>query len=143
MSIADSDISVKVESALVDHPDVVEAAVVSSPDPIRGQVIKAFVVLTESRKRKIRKEREEEEKKTKKSTDEDIDDQSKTMKSEDKDDDEDEKSTVAIEEELKAHVKSMTAPYKYPRKIQVVDSLPKTISGKIRRVELRNEEWRR
>ena len=141
MSIANSQTSFQVESALVDHPDVVEAAVVSSPDPIRGQVIKAFVVLTESRKRKIRKEREE-EKKTKKSTDEDIDDQSTMMKSEENDDDY-EKSTVAVEEELKAHVKSMTAPYKYPRKIQVVDSLPKTISGKIRRVELRNEEWRR
>ena len=113
---------------------------VSSPDPIRGQVIKAFVVLTESRKRRILEEREEGDKIR---TDDYIDDQSTTMKSEDKVDDEDEKSTVAIEEELKAHVKSMTAPYKYPRKIQVVDSLPKTISGKIRRVELRNEEWRR
>ena len=43
--------------------------------------------------------------------------------------------------ELQDHVKSVTAPYKYPRKIEFVDVLPKTISGKIRRVELRNQEW--
>ncbi len=45
--------------------------------------------------------------------------------------------------ELQNHVKSVTAPYKYPRKIEFVDVLPKTISGKIRRVELRNQEWDR
>ncbi|MCP4214727.1 MAG: AMP-binding protein, partial [bacterium] len=43
--------------------------------------------------------------------------------------------------ELQDHVKKVTAPYKYPRKIDFVDSLPKTVSGKIRRVELRNNEW--
>lgn len=41
---------------------------------------------------------------------------------------------------LQSHVKEMTAPYKYPRKIEFVDELPKTSSGKIRRVELRNKE---
>jgi acyl-coenzyme A synthetase/AMP-(fatty) acid ligase len=44
---------------------------------------------------------------------------------------------------LQEHVKSTTAPYKYPRKIEFVTSLPKTVSGKIRRVELRNREWGR
>lgn len=43
--------------------------------------------------------------------------------------------------ELQAYVKKVTAPYKYPRKIEFVQALPKTISGKIRRVELRNAEW--
>ena len=43
--------------------------------------------------------------------------------------------------DLQAHVKSVTAPYKYPRKIQFVDSLPKTVSGKIKRKELRDKEW--
>ncbi|NJL59656.1 MAG: AMP-binding protein, partial [Desulfobacteraceae bacterium] len=43
--------------------------------------------------------------------------------------------------ELQEHVKKVTAPYKYPRKIDFVEALPKTISGKIRRVELRNSEW--
>lgn len=43
--------------------------------------------------------------------------------------------------ELQTHVKSVTAPYKYPRKLEFVDALPKTISGKIRRIELRDKEW--
>jgi medium-chain acyl-CoA synthetase len=42
---------------------------------------------------------------------------------------------------LQDHVKKVTAPYKYPRKIEFVTQLPKTISGKIRRIELRNSEW--
>ncbi len=42
--------------------------------------------------------------------------------------------------ELQEHVKRVTAPYKYPRRIEFVDSLPKTVSGKIRRVELRQRE---
>ncbi|MBT7951488.1 MAG: AMP-binding protein [Gammaproteobacteria bacterium] len=45
--------------------------------------------------------------------------------------------------ELQNHVKSVTAPYKYPRKLEFVDSLPKTVSGKIRRIELREQEWAR
>jgi acetyl-CoA synthetase len=40
--------------------------------------------------------------------------------------------------ELQEHVKHATAPYKYPRIIEFLDELPKTISGKIRRVEIRN-----
>ncbi len=47
----------------------------------------------------------------------------------------------ALVAELQGHVKAVTAPYKYPRKIEFVDSLPKTVSGKIRRVELRQREW--
>jgi len=43
--------------------------------------------------------------------------------------------------ELQNHVKNVTAPYKYPRKIDFVDVLPKTVSGKIRRIELRDQEW--
>ena len=38
-------------------------------------------------------------------------------------------------------MKKVTAPYKYPRKIEFVDVLPKTVSGKIRRIELRDQEW--
>lgn len=44
-------------------------------------------------------------------------------------------------EELQKHVKAVTAPYKYPRKIEFVSELPKTVSGKIRRVDLRKREW--
>ncbi|XP_042869581.1 acyl-coenzyme A synthetase ACSM3, mitochondrial-like isoform X2 [Penaeus japonicus] len=92
----------EVESVLIEHPAVVESAVVSSPDSLRGEVVKAFVILADSYK---------------------------NHKHED------------LIVELQNHVKHNTAPYKYPRKIEFVDTLPKTISGKIRRVELRNNEW--
>ncbi|MEJ2534698.1 MAG: AMP-binding protein, partial [Gammaproteobacteria bacterium] len=46
-----------------------------------------------------------------------------------------------LRQELQNHVKAVTAPFKYPRRIEFVESLPKTISGKIRRVELRAAEW--
>ena len=47
------------------------------------------------------------------------------------------KASDALVKELQNHVKRVTAPYKYPRIIEFVDELPKTISGKIRRVEIR------
>jgi acetyl-CoA synthetase/medium-chain acyl-CoA synthetase len=47
----------------------------------------------------------------------------------------------ALKQEIQQHVKNVTAPYKYPRKIDFVTELPKTVSGKIRRVELRQKEW--
>ncbi len=90
----------EVESALLEHPAVAESAVVSSPDEIRGEVVKAFIVLAPG-----------------------------YQPSDD------------LVKELQEHVKKVTAPYKYPRKIDFVESLPKTISGKIRRVELREREW--
>ena len=49
--------------------------------------------------------------------------------------------TDALKVELQNHVKSVTAPYKYPRKIEFVEALPKTVSGKIKRKELRDKEW--
>ncbi|XP_023670793.1 acyl-coenzyme A synthetase ACSM3, mitochondrial [Paramormyrops kingsleyae] len=94
----------EVENALIEHAAVAESAVVSSPDPVRGEVVKAFVVLTPAYKSKDR-----------------------------------DQLTI----ELQKHVKKVTAPYKYPRKIEFVEQLPKTVSGKIRRVELRNKEWGR
>jgi acetyl-CoA synthetase/medium-chain acyl-CoA synthetase len=86
----------EVESALIEHPAVVEAAAVAKPDEIRGQIVKAFVVL----RRGV-------------------------------------EPTEALKVELQEHCKRLTAPYKYPREIEFVSELPKTISGKIRRVELR------
>jgi acetyl-CoA synthetase len=86
----------EVESALVEHPAVVEAAVIGKPDAIRGQIVKAFVVLRAGVT-----------------------------------------PCDALREELTEHCKNVTAPYKYPREIEFVTELPKTISGKIRRVELR------
>ncbi|MGE7836654.1 acyl-CoA synthetase MbcS [Viridibacillus arvi] len=90
----------EVEDALVKHPAVQECAVIASPDEIRGNIVKAFVVLKNK---------------------------------------EDNVSTTLIQE-LQDHVKQLTAPYKYPRAIEFIDELPKTTSGKIRRVELRNLE---
>ena len=90
----------EVESALIKHPAVAESAVVSSPDETRGEVVKAFVILTPGFT-----------------------------------------GSEELKAELQAHVKKETAPYKYPRKIEFVESLPKTVSGKIRRVALRKNEW--
>jgi acetyl-CoA synthetase/medium-chain acyl-CoA synthetase len=90
----------EVESALLEHPAVVESAVVSSPDADRGEIVKAFVVLRAGVA-----------------------------------------PGEALARELQEHVKRVTAPYKYPRAVEFVDSLPKTVSGKIRRVELRKQEW--
>ncbi|MDP2797711.1 MAG: AMP-binding protein [Methanoregula sp.] len=89
----------EVESALLEHPAVAEAAVVGSPDPIRGQIVKAFIVLKPG-----------------------------FMPS------------GQLVAGLQEHVKKVTAPYKYPRAIEFIDSLPKTYSGKIRRNELRERE---
>ena len=88
----------EVESALIEHPDVVEAAVVGKPDAMRGQIVKAFVVL-----RKGCAPRE------------------------------------SLVGELQEHCKRVTAPYRYPREIEFVAELPKTISGKIRRIDLRQQ----
>lgn len=90
----------EVESALMLHPAVVECAITGVPDEIRGQVVKATIVLAKEYK---------------------------------------EKAGEALIKELQDHVKRVTAPYKYPRVIEFVDELPKTISGKIRRVAIRNK----
>ena len=50
---------------------------------------------------------------------------------------------AALKKALQDHVKKVTAPYKYPRRLEFVANLPKTVSGKIRRVELRTREWER
>ena len=91
----------EVESALMTHPAVVECAITGVPAEIRGQVVKATIVLAKDYK---------------------------------------DRAGDALVKELQNHVKRVTAPYKYPRVIEFVDELPKTISGKIRRVEIRQNE---
>ncbi len=91
----------EVESALMEHPAVLECAITGVPDTegVRGQLVKATIVLA--------------------------------------------KGYAASEElvkELQNHVKKTTAPYKYPRVVEFVEELPKTISGKIRRVEIREND---
>jgi len=92
----------EVESALIEHPAVAEAAVVGKPDALRGEIVKAFVVLAPGRE-----------------------------------------PSAALTAELQEHVKTVTAPYKYPREIEFVSDLPKTISGKVRRTALRQIERER
>lgn len=89
----------EVESALMEHPAVLETAITGVPHPDRGQVVKATVVLAKGYE-----------------------------------------PSEALILELQEHVKKVTAPYKYPRVIEFVSELPKTISGKIRRVELREKD---
>ncbi|MBP5331941.1 MAG: AMP-binding protein [Lachnospiraceae bacterium] len=89
----------EIESVLMELPYVLECAVTGAPDPVRGQVVKATIVLT--------------------------------------------KGTVGTEElkkEIQNYVKEHTAPYKYPRIVEFIDEMPKTISGKIRRVALREKD---
>ena len=89
---------------------MVESAAVASPDEVRGLVVKAYIVLAQNFKDKVKK------------------------------------SEVARDDlihELQDHVKKTTAPYKYPRKMEFVDELPKTISGKIKRNELRSREFQK
>ena len=86
----------EIESVIMELPYVLECAVTSAPDPIRGQVVKASIVLTKGTE-----------------------------------------GTEALKKEIQTYVKTNTAPYKYPRIVEFRDELPKTISGKIRRVELK------
>lgn len=89
----------EVESALMQHPAVLECAITGVPDPLRGQAVKATIILA--------------------------------------------KGYTASEElkvEIQNHVKKVTAPYKYPRVVEFAAQLPKTISGKIRRVEIRDHD---
>lgn len=89
----------EVESALIEHPAVLETAITAVPDPVRGQIVKATVVLAKGYA-----------------------------------------PSDELKKELQDFVKRTTAPYKYPRVIEFVASLPKTISGKIRRVEIRDTD---
>jgi acetyl-CoA synthetase len=89
----------EVESALMEHPAVLECAITAAPDPDRGQVVKATIVLAKGYE-----------------------------------------PSPELVKELQNHVKRITAPYKYPRIVEFVKELPKTISGKIRHVEIRQND---
>lgn len=89
----------EIESVLVEHSAVLEVAVTGVPDPIRGQLVKATIILREAYQ-----------------------------------------PTDELKKELQQFAKSRTAPYKYPRVIEFVDAIPKSISGKVRRVVIRNRD---
>ena len=86
----------EVESALLEHPTVLEVAIIGKPDALRGQIVKACVVLRPGVE-----------------------------------------ASEQLKLELQTHCKRLVAAYKYPREIEFVQELPKTTSGKTRRVELR------
>jgi acetyl-CoA synthetase len=89
----------EVESVCLEHPAVREAAAVASPDELRGNVVKAFIVLAAGHEPSDR-----------------------------------------LADEIKAFVRERLSAYAYPRRVEFVDDLPKTLTGKIRRIELRQLE---
>jgi len=89
----------EVESACLEHRAVREAAVVASPDELRGNVVKAFIVLADGYA-----------------------------------------PSDALADEIKGHVRERLSAYAYPRRVEFVSELPKTLTGKIRRIELRQLE---
>ena len=89
----------EIESVIMELPYVLECAITAVPDEVRGQIVKATIVLTKGTE-----------------------------------------GTDALKKEIQEYVKTHTAPYKYPRIVDFVDELPKTISGKVRRVEIRNND---
>lgn len=91
----------EVESALMEHPCVLECAVTAYPDSIRGSVVKATIVLARGYE-----------------------------------------ASEELKKELQNHVKRVTAPYKYPRVVEFVNELPKTSSGKIKRIQIRVDDLR-
>jgi acetyl-CoA synthetase len=92
----------EVESACLEHPAVREAAAVASPDELRGNVVKAFIVLADGVE-----------------------------------------GSDALAAEIKGFVRDRLSAYAYPRRIEFVPELPKTLTGKIRRIELRELELER
>ncbi|MBR6545792.1 MAG: AMP-binding protein, partial [Clostridia bacterium] len=89
----------EIESVIMELPYVLECAITPVPDEVRGQIVKATIVLVKG-----------------------------TV------------GTEALKKEIQEYVKTHTAPYKYPRIVEFVSELPKTISGKIRRVEIRKND---
>ena len=89
----------EVESACLEHPAVREAAAVASPDAVKGNVVKAFIVVADGHE-----------------------------------------GSDELASEISAFVRDRLSAYAYPRRIEFVDDLPKTLTGKIRRIELRQRE---
>ncbi len=89
----------EIESVIMELPYVLECAITPVPDEVRGQIVKATIVLTKGNE-----------------------------------------GSDELKKEIQEYVKTHTAPYKYPRIVEFVDELPKTISGKVRRVEIRKND---
>ena len=92
----------EVESACIEHPAVREAAAVASPDEVKGNVVKAFIVLAEGNE-----------------------------------------PSDELAKDIQTFVRQRLSAYAYPRRVEFTDELPKTLTGKIRRIELREAERER
>ncbi|OWT32645.1 acetyl-CoA synthetase [Methanobrevibacter sp. 87.7] len=92
----------EVESAVISHPAVVECAITGYPHEIRGQLVKATIVLANGYE-----------------------------------------PSDELVKDIQNHVKKVTAPYKYPRMIEFVDELPKTVNGKIIRKKIREDDLKK
>jgi len=86
----------EVEECLVLHPAIVLAGVIGSPDPVRGEIVKSYVILAEGYG-----------------------------------------DTDALREEIQAFVRKRLSAHEYPRQIRIISEMPLTVSGKIRRIALR------
>lgn len=89
----------EIESVLMELDYILECAITGVPDEVRGNIIKASIVLVK-----------------------------------------DKQPSDELKKEIQAYVKQRTAPYKYPRLVEFLDELPKTISGKIKRAEIRKQQ---
>jgi acetyl-CoA synthetase len=92
----------EIEDCLIKHEAVAQAAVIGSPDELRGEIIKAFIILADGKA-----------------------------------------PSESLADDIRQSVKQRLAAHEYPREIEFVDALPMTTTGKIRRVELREQEKRR
>ena len=92
----------EIESVIMELPYVLECAITPVPDEVRGQIVKATIVLVKGTQ-----------------------------------------GTDQLKKEIQEYVKTHTAPYKYPRIVEFVEELPKTISGKVRRVEIRKNDLKK
>jgi acetyl-CoA synthetase len=89
----------EIESVLLEHPAVLECAVTGVPDAVRGQLVKATIILRNGYE-----------------------------------------PSDELKKEIQVYAKNNTSPYKYPRVVEFVKELPKSISGKIKRVDIREQD---
>lgn len=89
----------EVENCLLQHPAVSLSAVIGKPDPMRGEIVKAFIVLKEGQQQ-----------------------------------------SQELEKDIQNFVKTRLAAHEYPRELEFIEELPLTVTGKVKRKDLRDRE---